>query len=821
MEQQLRFAVQGMSCANCVAKVENVLRTQPGINNASVNFATETASIEYTPHQFVLSTLLSALKNSGYPAVSVQLKIPILAMSSTASAEQIQQVLQALDGMIAMEISDTLARVQFLPTMLSLPRIKTQLRELGCEVGVDDGEAEVSDEFSVRAHELDKLRQQLFLALGFTVPLLLIAMPPMFSESLMHIMHSWLPMTVWHSLEALFVLPVLYAGKRFYQQGWAEIRSGSLGMSTLVMLGTSAAFCYSVLSLFIPQIFPAGTAHSYFEAAGTIISLVLLGKYLEALAKGRTSSAIKKLLKLQAKTAQVLRDDVEIEIPIDSVVPNDLINVRPGECVPVDGIVVLGESYVDEAMITGEPIPVVKTTGDAVIGGTINKTGAFTLRATHVGEASVLARIVKLVEAAQAGKPPIQQLADKIAAYFVPMVIITALLTFVLWLIFAHTPALNYAFVAMISVLVIACPCAMGLATPTAIMAATGKAAELGILFRRGSALETLASVDTIVFDKTGTVTKGMPELTDMQVFGSMEESEVLRYIASVEKKSEHPLGQAIVNKAKACKLKLLPVQNFQSKTGFGASAQIEGKILHVGADRYLRQLGIDLSFSACYVEAWTKEAKTPIYAALDGELFAVLAVNDPIKLEAVHALQTLRKLGLELGLLTGDQQHTAHAIARQLDISQVIAEVLPEDKAHYIQKLQQQGKKVAFVGDGINDAPALAQADVGIAIGTGTDIAIEAGEVILMRGDLREIVTAIHLARRTLRTIKINFFWAYAYNIALIPLAAGAFYPMLGVLLDPMLAAAAMSVSSLFVVSNSLRLQRFAPHTGLILPIA
>ena len=561
----------------------------------------------------------------------------------------------------------------------------------------------------------------------------------------------------------------------------------------------------------VPGLFPAGTAHVYFESAATIITLILLGKYLEARAKGRTSAAIRKLVQLRPWTARVLRDGEPEEIAIDAVVPGDRVQVRPGERIPVDGVVDDGSSFVDESMITGEPIPVEKNAGDEVVGGTVNGTGAFTFRATKVGADTVLARIIRLVEEAQSGKPPIQELADRIAGVFVPLVLAVAAATFVVWILAGPSPALSRALVAAISVLVVACPCAMGLATPTAILVATGKGAEMGALFRKGAALEGLARVDTVVLDKTGTLTKGAPELTDLRLVEGAED-EVLATIAAAESSSEHPIAQAVTRAARERGLRWEPPTSFRAEAGFGLEATVDGHSVQVGADRYMQRLGLELSTLRKTIDRWADEAKTPLFAVIDGRLVAALAVADPLKEGSRGAVESLRAQGMQVAMLTGDNARTAAAIARQAGIERVLAEVLPSGKADEIARLQKQGRRVAFVGDGINDAPALARADVGVAIGTGTDIAIEAGDVILMSGDLRALVDANRLARRALRTIRLNFFWAYAYNVALIPVAAGVLYPWLGLQLHPILAAAAMSVSSLFVVGNSLRLRRFVP---------
>ena len=745
VKNRIDLGVQGMTCASCVARVERVLKKQPGVLDATVNLATEKASIQFSPDTVSVQRLKAAIADAGYEPVD---------LAAEPDAQQI-----------------------------------------------------------AHEHEQEKLRRDLVLGAALAIPLVLIAMLPMLVPGLEQAMVRIFPMPVWGALEFALATPVQFVvGKRFYRQGWAELSHKSPGMNTLVMMGSSAAYFYSVFALIAPGIFPAGTAHLYFEASAVIITLILFGKYLEAKAKGRTSEAIKKLMQLQVKTARVLRDGESIELPIDAVVPGDHIQVRPGERVPVDGVVLEGKSFVDESMITGEPVPVEKAADAEVVGGTINKSGAFVFSATRVGADTVLSQIIKLVEQAQSTKPPIQQLADRIAAVFVPVVIAAALVTFVVWLLVGPSPALSYAFVAAVSVLVIACPCAMGLATPTAIMVGTGKAAELGILFRQGAALETMARLDTVVLDKTGTLTKGRPELTDVHAFG-MPEDEVLTLAASAEDQSEHPIAQALVSGAKARGLDVPRAASFQAEAGYGIDAEVAGRHVQVGADRYMEKIGVDAAEGREVAGKLAAEARTPIYVAIDGKLAAVLGVADPLKEGSVQAVRELRELGFEVAMLTGDNKKTAEAIARQAGIERVLAEVLPDQKSNEVKRLQSEGQRVAFVGDGINDAPALAQADVGLAIGTGTDIAIEAGDVILMSGDLGGLVNAARLSRRTLRTIRLNFFWAYAYNVALIPVAAGVLYPVIRLLLNPMFAAAAMSVSSIFVVTNSLRLRRFSPR--------
>jgi Cu+-exporting ATPase len=733
-------------------------------------------------------------------------------MTCAACVARVERTLEKQPGIesATVNLATETANIDFLPEQVGPQQIQEAITKAGYEpVEIPDT---VDEERS--AQEADHRGQllDLRLAAALTLPLVVVSMGPMLVPGMKDWMLSLLPANAWRWVELLLATPVQFvAGRRFYTQGWAEIRHGSPGMSTLVMMGSSAAYLYSLLAVLAPQIFPAGTANLYFEAAAVIVTLILFGRFLEARAKGRTSDAIRKLMRLQVKTARLIREGESREVSIEDVVPGDLVQVRPGERVPVDGAVTEGTSFVDESMISGEPVPVEKRPGSEVVGGTVNSTGAFLFLATRVGADTVLAQIIRMVQEAQAGKPPIQRLADRIAGVFVPVVIGIAILTFILWLVFGPSPSLNYAFVAAVSVLVIACPCAMGLATPTAIMVGTGRGAEMGVLFRRGAALETLAKVNVVALDKTGTLTKGHPELTDLVAFGQAEDR-VLAWVAAAEEQSEHPIAQAIVEAARQRGLEWTRPDSFQAEPGFGLHAKIEGHNIHIGADRYMEQEGIDLTSAGDLGRRLADEAKTPLYAAVDGELAAVLAVADSLKEGSVEAVRALQQSGIEVAMVTGDNTRTAQAVARRAGIDRVLAEVLPGQKAEEVKRLQTEGNRVAFVGDGINDAPALAQADVGLAIGTGTDIAIEAGDVVLMSGDLRSVVNAGALAKSTFRTIFGNFFWAYGYNVALIPLAAGVLYPWMGVLLSPMLAAAAMSVSSIFVVTNSLRLRSFEP---------
>lgn len=811
MTERVDISIRGMSCASCVGRVERALKKQSGVTDAQVNLATEKATVTFEEHANP-SQAVHAVEEAGYQPVVETAEIRIIGMTCGSCVSRVERTIEKLPGIVQASVNLTTQKafVRFLPAAVTLPRIHHAIRDAGYEPQ-DQGESTQTER---EDQEGVQLRNKVLIAAAFTIPVVFIAMGKMI-PALEAIFTSIMPHRGWMGIEWLLTTPVqFYAGARFYRAGFAELRHANPGMNSLVMIGSSAAYFYSVAALLIPGFFPAGTAGSYFEAAAVIVTLILLGRHFEHVAKGRTSEAIKKLLQLQAKTARVIRNGDTVEVPIEAVVPGDRILARPGERIPVDGIVEEGHSYVDESMISGEPVPVAKQMDNEVVGGTINKNGALTFRATRVGADTVLSQIVKMVESAQAEKPPIQKLADKIAGIFVPIVLLIAAITFTVWLGFGPAPALAFAFVTTVSVLLIACPCAMGLATPTAIMVGTGKGAEMGVLFRKGAALETLARVDTIVLDKTGTLTMGRPELTDFVVLEG-QENEVLRWVAAVEAQSEHPIAEAIVRGAKDLGLDLPSISRFQAEPGFGIEAEVDGHKLNVGADRYMSRLGIDLGKAEERATALAREAKSPLYAAVDGKLAAVIAVADPLKEGSVEAIASLRAQGLDVAMLTGDNRATAEAIARQVGIQQVLAEVLPDQKANEVKRLQAEGRNTAFVGDGINDAPALAQADVGIAIGTGTDIAIEAGDVVLMRGDLRGIVNATALSKRTRKTILSNFAWAYGYNVALIPVAAGALYPFTGFLLNPILAAAAMSLSSIFVLTNSLRLRRFQPVSG------
>ena len=818
MSTTIELGVQGMTCASCVGRVERGLSKVPGVEAASVNLATERATVTYDPTVTTPQVLLDKVKEVGYEPLVSHLELGVQGMTCASCVGRVERALKKVDGVLdaSVNLATERASVSFLPGV-STGQLKAAIREAGYEVLEEQaGLSREEQEREVRAQEVNHLRRQVQFSALFAIPLMIIAMAPM----LIPAVEDWLMTTFGHSVMGTLnwvmlalAIPIQFGpGRRFYKLGWKSLKSKSPDMNALFMIGTTAAFLYSLVATVAPGIFPEGTAHVYYEASGVVITLILLGKYFEAIAKGRSSEAMKKLLSLQAKTARVVRNGQELELPTDEVLVGDVILVRPGEKIPVDGEVISGNSFVDESMITGEPIPVNKQSGAGVVGGTINQNGALSFKATKIGADTALAQIIKLVETAQGSKPPIQGLADKVVAVFVPIVLVIAALTFLAWMIFGGQTALSFALITTVAVLIIACPCAMGLATPTSIMVGTGKAAELGVLFKGGSALEGLQDVRVVAVDKTGTLTKGRPELTDLETAPGFNRHAVLKLVAAAEEQSEHPIARAIVDAAKREGVALVKPESFEAVPGYGLEAQVDGQRVQVGADRYMTKLGLDVNAFAPQAQQLGDEGKSPLYAAIDGQLAAIIAVADPIKEGSQEAVNALHRLGLKVAMITGDNGRTANAIARQLGIDEVLAEVLPSGKSEAVQALQAKGHKVAFVGDGINDAPALAQADVGLAIGTGTDVAVETADVILMSGDLRGVPNAFALSRATLKNIKFNLFWAFAYNALLIPVAAGLLYPAFGWLLSPVLAAAAMGFSSVFVLSNALRLRGFKP---------
>ena len=817
-QQSFDIDVTGLTCGSCVKSAESAMTQIDGVATASVNLATGRARLDLATSAQAAATLrevAQALTKAGYPAATQSLQLELTGVTCGSCISRVESALNSVPGVLSASANLSLSRaqVEILASAVRVDSLTDAVGAAGYGASLVDADntmaADQAD--SVQEQERLGLRRQLLIAAAFTLPLVIVAMGRHLPGG--HALYTeFLPERAWIAIEWLLATPVVFwAGRGFFVRGFKEMRHAAPAMSSLVMVGAGAAYVYSLLVLVVPAIFPAGTAGSYFEASGVIITLILLGRYLEQIARGRTSQAIRRLLSLQARSARVVRDGELHEVDIDAVVADDHVLVRPGERIPVDGEIIEGSSRVDESMISGEPVPVAKQAGDEVVAGTVNGQGSLTFRVSRVGSDTVLAQIINMVEQAQAEKPPIQQLADRIAGVFVPIVLVVALITGAIWLLIGPAPVLSYAFVATVSVLLIACPCAMGLATPTAVMVATGKGAENGLLLRRGSALEALAHADTMVLDKTGTLTLGRPQLTDLAV-ASGSEDEALALIAAVESHSEHPLAMAIVEAAQARGLSIAQASEFDSVTGYGVEAKVDGRYVHVGAAHYMEWLGVNTAAVADTVESLAAAAKTTVYAAVDGQLLGVVAVADPPREESAQVIRALKALGLRIALVTGDQQATADALANTLGIDQVMAGVLPDGKAREVARLQSEGAQVAFVGDGINDAPALARANVGIAIGTGTDVAIEAGDAVLMRADLNGLIDAVTLARRTQRTIQGNFVWAYGYNVLLIPVAAGVLFPLTGWLLNPMAAAAAMSLSSLFVLTNSLRLRRFRP---------
>ncbi|WP_281352992.1 heavy metal translocating P-type ATPase [Allomesorhizobium camelthorni] len=811
---QLGFSIEGMNCASCVSRVEKAIAAVPGVQSAVVNLATECANIVFNSVPDA-EAVVGAVKNAGYDVATETVDLSIEGMSCASCVNRIETALKAVPGVTnaAVNLATARASVSVVSGATKLADLEAAVEKAGYAArGVAVGEP-VDRGAEARERETKSLFRAVALAAVLTVPVVTLEMGAfLFSGIQTYIVDRIDMQTSWYIQFLLTTIILFGPGLRFFQKGIPALVRRAPDMNSLVALGTGAAWLYSVVATFLPGLLPQGTQNVYFEAAAVIATLILLGRYLEARAKGRTSEAIKRLVGLQAKTARILRDGETVEVPLDEVKVGDLVLLRPGEKIAVDGEVAEGSSFVDESMITGEPMPVAKGAGDAVVGATINKTGSFSFRATKIGADTVLAQIIQMVERAQATKLPIQALVDKVTAWFVPAVIGIALVTFLVWLGFGPDPALTFGLVAAVTVLIIACPCAMGLATPTSIMVGIGRGAEMGILFRNGEALQTLRSAGIVALDKTGTLTKGRPELTDLITAEGWERDSVLALVAAVETRSEHPIGEAIVEAAKQAGLLIEASEDFEAMPGFGVKASVGGHTVEVGADRLMARLSLDIAPFANAAARLGDEGKSPLYAAIDGRLAAIIAIADPIKDTTPQAIEALHGLGLKIAMITGDNRRTAEAIARKLGIDEVVAEVLPDGKVAALHRLRESGRKVAFVGDGINDAPALAEADVGIAIGTGTDVAIESADVVLMSGELTGVPNAIGLSRSTLRNIKQNLFWAFAYNTALIPVAAGVLYPAFGILMSPMLAAAAMAFSSVFVVSNALRLKTSRP---------
>lgn len=830
--ERIDIPITGMSCASCANRIEKSLSVAPGVLKAGVNFATSRATVEYDPQAISARQLIGVVKDAGYGTTGIARADFIVDDSArpSGSATPLEQHLRRIRGVVdaSFNLATMQVKVDYLDGSSDSASIKHEIESFGYRVQATQSpgsEAAEHSEEAARNEEFVDLRRRFVLSAVLSIPVLLIAM----SHGRVALFDvAWIN---WIEL-ALTTPVVVYGGAQFYRGAWAAFRHRAADMNTLIATGTGAAYLYSVAATIAPRFFATvvpstmpgmgGSADArmvpvYFEAASVIIALILLGRMLEARAKGQTGEAIRKLIGLQPRTARVLRQvdgtDSEVDIPVDEVAVGDLVLVRPGEKIPVDGTVVEGASAVDESMLTGESLPVEKSKGATVFAATLNKTGAFRFEATKIGRETALQQIVRMVEDAQASKAPIARLADVISGIFTPIVLAIAVATFVVWFILASPDArFTLAFVNAIGVLVIACPCALGLSVPTAVMVGTGKGAENGVLIKGGEALETALKMQTIVLDKTGTITRGEPVVTDIIPAGGLDGDELLRLLASAERGSEHPLGAAIVKAAGEKKLDLSNAESFEAVPGHGISAAIDGKKVLFGNALLLTRGGIDIGDASAEVARLAGDGKTAMLVAIDGRYAGTVAVADEVKPEARGAVTALRGMGLDVVMLTGDNRLTAESVARAVGIERVLADVRPEGKAQQIAALQHGGRVVGMVGDGINDSVALTQADVGIAMGTGTDVAIAASDITLLRGDLRGVVTAMELSRATMRTIKQNLFWAFVYNIIGIPIAAGVFYPINGWLMSPILASAAMSLSSVSVVSNSLRLRRFAP---------
>lgn len=807
-----------MTCATCANTIEKTVSKLDGVHIANVNFATEKLNVEFEEGRTNLQKVKEAVKKAGYSvheeiADNVrEITLPILGMTCASCANTIEKFVKKLDGIneVSVNFATEKARVVYDSSSTRISAIKDAISKAGYQALEVEAEVQSDVEKERREKEMKTLWNKFLIATIFSIPLLYIAMGHLFGIPLPEVIMPEMNPLNFGLVQLFLTIPIIVAGYRFYTVGFSRLLKREPNMDSLIAMGTSAAFLYGIYAIF--QIAQGNMEYAkdlYFETAGVIISLILLGKYLESVTKGKTSEAIKKLMGLAPKTATVIHEGKEIDIPIDEVEAGDIILVKPGEKIPVDGEVVEGRTAIDESMLTGESIPVEKNIGSKVIGASINKNGTIKFVATKVGKDTALAQIIKLVEDAQGTKAPIAKLADVISGYFVPVVIAIAVLASVAW--YLSGMSVIFSLTIFIAVLVIACPCALGLATPTAIMVGTGKGAEYGVLIKGGEALETTHKIQTIVFDKTGTITEGKPIVTDIITTGIVSETELLKLSASAEQGSEHPLGEAIVNGAKEKNLEFLKVDSFEAIPGLGIEVEIQNKKLLLGNKKLMNEKDIALSLGS-ESDRLASEGKTPMYISIDGQLAGIIAVADVVKASSKRAIEVLHSMGLEVAMITGDNRRTAEAIARQVGIDRVLAEVLPQDKANEVKKLQAEGKKVAMVGDGINDAPALAQADIGIAIGSGTDVAMESADIVLMRSDLMDVPTAIQLSKSTMRNIKQNLFWAFGYNVAGIPVAAGLLYLFGGPLLNPIIAAGAMAFSSVSVLTNTLRLKKFKP---------
>ena len=817
--QTVQIPVRGMTCASCAGRVERGLLKVTGVTQAVVNLVTSEVIVSLA-EPISLTTLVEAVEASGYQVPLQGYDYAVTGMNCGSCVGRIEKALAQSPLVISYQVNlaTKQAHVQLMAGA-DPEAISQWLTEHNYpSTLLADNQRKADDLNSRQAAEQTQLKKQLKQAFLFATPLFILEMGAHFIAPF----HAFLERTfntqhLWYVQALLAALVLFGPGREILKIGLQNLRRLAPDMNSLVALGTLSAFGYSLIATFMPSLLPAATVNVYFEASAVIIALILLGRFLEARAKGNASDAIKRLINLQPNSARVLVNGKALDKPVAEIRIGEVLEIRPGERIALDGLVLDGQSFVDESMLTGEPIPVEKAQNAQVIGGTVNQTGSLQIKVQQVGANTVLAHIIRLVEQAQGSKLPIQGLVDRITLWFVPAVMVAAVLTFITWLIFAPAPALSLALVNAVGVLIIACPCAMGLATPTSIMVGTGRAAQLGILFRQGQALQNLKDVKVIAVDKTGTLTEGKPQLTDFTVTSGQQDDVVLALVAAVEQQSEHPIAQAIVQAAEQRGLSIPTITEFQSITGMGVQALVDGQLVQIGADRFMHSLDISTDEFSSQAQQLGEQGKSPMYAAIAGRLAVMMAVSDPIKSSSKAAIDHLHLQGLQVAMITGDNQHTAHAIAKQLGIDHVVAQVLPEAKVEAVKALQQQYGQVAYVGDGINDAPALAAADVGIAIGTGTDIAMDAADVVLMSGHLTGVINALALSKATLRNISQNLFWAFAYNIALIPVAAGILYPFNGTLLSPVLAATAMALSSVFVVTNALRLRAFkAPLAAL-----
>ena len=806
----VELSIAGMGCASCVAKVQNALSAVRGVDRASVNFATETATVTVHAELTSPARLVDAVTGAGYRVVTQRTTLPIEGMHCASCVARVEKAIGAVPGVLSasVNLASAAATVEYLPTLTGAADLRAAVEGAGAYRVLESGEGEEVDAVErARAEEYARLRLRLIVSAALSA----LVMAGMFHEAVPGL--RAVPPETLHWALLVLTLPVYaWAGAPFHRGLWSSLRHRTADMNTLVSIGTSAAFFYSVAATVRPSLFAAFSGHAapvYYDTAATIVTLILLGRVLEARAKGRTSRAIRKLMGLATKTARVLSDGREIEVPLDQVAVGDLLLIRPGEKVPVDGVVTEGASSVDESLLTGESLPVDKGAGDAVTGATLNQTGSFRMEARKVGRDTVLAQIVRVVQEAQAKKAPIQRLVDRVAAVFVPVVLAVAALTFAAWMTFGAKPAFPMAMLNFIAVLIVACPCALGLATPTAILVGTGRGARQGILIKGGDALEVAHKLTTVVLDKTGTLTAGKASVTDVVAADGVTPEEVLRLAGAVEAPSEHPLGQAIARKAREAGIDVPAAKGFRAEPGHGVTAEIDGAAVVLGNAAFLAAHGIAPDGFDARAADLADAGKTPMVLAAGGRAIGLIAVADTVKPEAREVVAELSRMGLAVAMITGDNARTARAVAREVGIETVLAEVLPAEKAARVRDLQAAGRVVAMVGDGINDAPALAAADLGIAIGTGADVALEAGDVTLVSGSLHGVPAAIRLSRRTVRTIRQNLFWAFVYNAGGIPVAAGVLFPWLGVLLRPEFAAAAMAMSSVSVVSNSLRLGR------------